>query len=356
MSEYKKFIKIFIGIVAVFVFINAFTWFGFVKPLFYGNNTGVIGESGRVGYTNKGFYPRKMYIDLKKQHIKFKDFKEQKIDVITIGDSFSAGGGGGKNSFYQDYIATNNNLNVLNIEFKDFNLDPDKYNNFQMVFMLLNEGYFDRVKPKYVIYQSVERHCIERMDMNIDENIKLPKTPFQARDIEYFPKNLPFINIANLKYIINFVLYNFSDNAFWSQIYMKKLSRNYFSSKYPNTLLFYYKDLNRIPNSTDKRIQKMNDNLNLLSEKFKEKGITFYFMPTVDKYDLYSKYIINNNHSQSTFFEKLRPLKKDYGFIDTKFILLKELEKGEKDIFFADDTHWSCKASEAIFKKVKFAK
>ena len=98
----------------------------------------------------------------------------------------------------------------------------------------------------------------------------------------------------------------------------------------------------------------MNDNLNLLSKKFKEKGIIFYFMPAVDKYDLYSKYIIDNNYPESTFFEKLRPLKKDYRFIDTKTILLKELQKGEKDVFYSDDTHWSYKASEAIFKKIKF--
>jgi len=355
MADYKKLTFIFAGIVGLFLAINAITWFGFVKPLFYGNNSvDIVGESGRVGYTSKGFFPRKIYTDLPKKHIDFKDYKNQKIDIITIGDSFSKGGGGGKNSFYQDYIATYNNKNVLNIKFEDFDLNPELHNNFHLVFMLLNAGYFDKIKPKYLIYQSVERHCIERMDIDVDQNLKLPKTSSHAEEGEPFPKNLPFVNIANLKYLTNSILYNFSDNAFGSQIYMKKLDKPLFSSKYPTTLLFYYKDLDRIANSTDERVKKTNDNLNLLSAKLKEKGIKLYFMPTVDKYDLYSPYIIRNTHPQSVFFEKLRPLKKDYEFIDTKEILSKELEKGTKDVFYSDDTHWSYKASEAIFKKIKF--
>ena len=58
--------------------------------------------------------------------------------------------------------------------------------------------------------------------------IKLPKIHLQYKDAEDFPRNLPFINIANFKYILNSVLYIFSDNALWSQVYIKKLSENYF--------------------------------------------------------------------------------------------------------------------------------
>jgi len=76
-------------------------------------------------------------------------------------------------------------------------------------------------------------------------------------------------------------------------------------------------------------------------------------MPAVSKYDLYSKYIINNTYSQDKFFDNFRTMKKDYIFIDTKEILGKELENGVKDIFYCDDTHWSYKASQAIAKYLK---
>jgi hypothetical protein len=76
-------------------------------------------------------------------------------------------------------------------------------------------------------------------------------------------------------------------------------------------------------------------------------------MPAVDKLNLYSKYIVNNKYGESTFFEQLRPLKKEYILIDTKTILEQEVDRGVKDIFYSDDTHWSYKASEAIAKNLK---
>jgi hypothetical protein len=50
----------------------------------------------------------------------------------------------------------------------------------------------------------------------------------------------------------------------------------------------------------------------------------------------------------------LRPLKKEYIFIDTKKILSPLLKQGVKDLYYSDDTHWSYKASEAIAKDKTF--
>jgi hypothetical protein len=71
-------------------------------------------------------------------------------------------------------------------------------------------------------------------------------------------------------------------------------------------------------------------------------------MPAVDKYNLYRPYITSNKYKESIFFEELSMLDKKYTFINTKEILSDLLGKGIKDIFYADDTHWSYKASEAI--------
>lgn len=79
-------------------------------------------------------------------------------------------------------------------------------------------------------------------------------------------------------------------------------------------------------------------------------------MPAVDKYNLYSPYIVSNKYPQSIFFEYLETLPKNYVFINTKKILLEELKKGEKDIFYADDTHWSYKANDIIINDIEFKK
>ena len=85
-----------------------------------------------------------------------------------------------------------------------------------------------------------------------------------------------------------------------------------------------------------------------MAQKLKEKNIQLIFMPAVNKYDLYSSFIVNNKYPMDQFFDRIRTLQKDYIFIDTKDILLKQLDKGEKDIYYIDDTHWSYKSSDVV--------
>jgi hypothetical protein len=148
-------------------------------------------------------------------------------------------------------------------------------------------------------------------------------------------------------------LYHYDDNAYTSNCYIIKLNKNMFTSKDPYSLLFYKDTIKYNESITTEKIQKVNENLNRLSLQLKTKGIKLYFMPAVDKLNLYSKYIVNNKYGESTFFEQLRPLKKEYILIDTKTILEQEVDRGVKDIFYSDDTHWSYKASEAIAKNLK---
>ena len=79
-----------------------------------------------------------------------------------------------------------------------------------------------------------------------------------------------------------------------------------------------------------------------------------YFLPAADKYDVYSDCIVNNPHPKSRFFEILRPLPKRYVFVDSKALLLEEVREGEKDIYCADDTHWSWKGVKKIVGNMKF--
>jgi hypothetical protein len=107
---------------------------------------------------------------------------------------------------------------------------------------------------------------------------------------------------------------------------------------------------------TKDNIELLNENFNVLARDLSQKGIKLIFMPAVDKYNLYRPYIVSNIYKESIFFEYLETLPKEYIFINTKKILSKELENGEKDIFFADDTHWSYKASEKIVSDKEFKK
>jgi hypothetical protein len=171
--------------------------------------------------------------------------------------------------------------------------------------------------------------------------------------LDYLPK-VGFINDGNFKYLYYNFLYLFSDNAFRGLVYKKRLSRPLFNAGDGKTLVFHGDDLQNLRLATPEYIRSMNDNLNRLSDILEAKGIKLYFMPVVDKYNLYSEFIIDNRHPKSTFFEQLRPLPRRYTLIDTKEILLERLKQGEKEIFHSDDTHWTWRASQAIFETVLF--
>ena len=355
MIKYKKFIKNFILVIIGLLLFHFTIWNIYTKYVF--PKSYLIGDLGRMSYQIKSLLPRKITNNLSNTHIESYDYNNTDIDIIVIGDSFSNGGGSGKNTYYEDYISTYNHKSVLNIQqLKGTN------NYIESILVLLKNNLLDKMNIKYVLIETVEREAVNRFTGTPDFNITLPKkdiikqfsdktNAFHGEDKNIANSFISNLNINALKYNI---MYHFNDHAFSSNVYKYKLNKNLFTCKEENSLLFYKDDIKHIGNSTKENIKKLNDNFNKLAVILKQKDIKLYFMPVVDKYNLYEPYISNNKYQKSTFFEYLRVLPKEYTLIDTKDILCKELNKGVKDLYYPDDTHWSYKASEAIFKKVKF--
>ncbi|MDY0120603.1 MAG: hypothetical protein RBR54_01565 [Sulfurimonas sp.] len=345
----KKYLYIFILLIIIFVGFHFITWNLFTKELFNYKDNMRVGDLGRMSYLIKSLTLRKDEQNLQFKHIQYDNNSE--IDVLTIGDSFSNGGGGGNNQYYQDHISTIQNLKVMNIQHSNKGF-------IETVLILNSNGTLDRLKPKFIILQSVERSAISRYSKIIDWDIGSKKNSTQFLHKKYDslkPKPL-FINNLNYNALLYSILYNYDDNAIFSKTYVAHLTKNLFSCNDKNKLLFYFEDLKNISQSNDKSLNLLNNNLNKLQNILNEKNIELYFMPAVDKYNLYSKYIENNKYPKSKFFETLRPLKKEYNFIDTKKILEEMLDNNVSDVYYSDDTHWSWKASNKIFSKIKFQK
>jgi len=338
-------------------FFNLLTWNLFTARLI--NDVDCPGgDLTRMAYISGSKTCRQYENDLPLKHIKHDKFLGQKVDMLIIGDSFSYGGGGGKNSYYQDYIASINNFSVFHIpQYKGL----DK---IRTISILNNNGYLDKIKPRFVLIEYSEKFCFTDFSdkINFDESIS-EKELEGYETIKYDQKTdlvdnklirLDFFSNANYKLVRNRILYHLSDNAYFSQVYKAKLDRQFFSAKNADVLLFFDADIKNRKKYNVDNITKLNDCLNVLSERLAAKGIRLYFMPCVDKYNLYSKYIIGNRYPESNFFEELRKFPKRYEFIDTKEILRKELENGVMDLYYADDTHWSWKASKKVFETVAF--
>ncbi|ABL01923.1 conserved hypothetical protein [Candidatus Ruthia magnifica str. Cm (Calyptogena magnifica)] len=342
----KKYLYIFSLLIILLIGFHFITWNLITKEFFIHKENIDVGDLGRMSYLSKSLTLRKNKQNLPNKHIQYNDNVE--IDILTIGDSFSYGKGGGNNKYYQDYIATTQNLKVMNIQ-------PSGKGYIETILILSSNGILDKLNPKSIILQSVENGAVDRYAKIIDWDIGLKNisTSFLDKKYSHSKPNPSFINNLNYNALLYSLLYKYDDNAIFSKTYITPLIKNLFSCEDKDRLLFYYKDLESLSKSNNKSIDLLNKNLNKLQKILSEKNINLYFMPSVDKYNLYSKYIQHNKYQQSAFFEILRPLKKEYNFIDTKMILEEMLDNNISDVYYCDDTHWSFKASEEIFKQVR---
>lgn len=341
----RIYLIIFLSTVILFVSYHLVIWFFFTSKIFDIKDDETIGEIARLSYQVDLLHNRKLTFTLKKSHLHLDNYLDKDIDIITIGDSFSHGGGGGPNPYYQDHIATLLNQNVLDIR------KEAQYNSLETIMGLYNSGYLQKIKPKAIIIESVQRLIPSRYnkDLNYNLNINIPKISKKEFSVKH--QNINIINIANYKIPYYFIKYKFKENAS-KDIYKFKLTKHLFSGNKGDHMLIYREDLKNIPLFNEQFIIKLNNQFNNIAKKLAKLNIKLYFMPAVDKYDLYYSYIKNNTHRKNNFFDIIRPLKKDYYFIDTKNILSKLLNNGVKDVYWIDDTHWSHVASEAISKNI----
>ncbi len=373
MNKFKKIFYIWLILAFVVILFHPTLYYVYVGKVFPKDGS-IVGDLARMTYSIDLIDKRYVDINLERKHINHFLYNDENIDLITIGDSFSEGAGGGKNPYYQDYIANNFNLNVLNI-----NLEKDNKNYIETIYGLLNSGKLEEKNIKYILIESVQRRSLERFSINdINRQIVIEDFDIFKGFHQDFIKPEKNVDLSFLQVILNMfkktdkdevsVINNLNQNALIynlrfelkgygkmsSHVYREKLNKDFFSTKVSNELLFYDEDLKYLNLETKENIELLNENFNILARDLLQKGIKLIFMPAVDKYNLYRPYIISNNYKESIFFEYLETLPKEYIFINTKKILSKELENGDKDIYYADDTHWSYKASQAIVNSTKF--
>lgn len=374
MDKFKKMFYIWLFLGLIIILFHPIVYYFYVSKVFPKDN-GVVGDLSRMTYSVDLIDKKFKKISLEKLHIKQNEYEGQNIDFITIGDSFSQGASGGLNPYYQDYIATLYNKNVLNIEtFKE------SKNYIETIYSLLNSGELEKRAVKYVLIESVQRRSLERFSVSdVNTNIAIDKKLLKNNiKINYNNQEITSANDTLIDIIKKLfskstdneisVINNLNQNALiynlrfkikgygkmTSHVYREELNQDLFSKNISRDLLFYYEDLKYLRLETKENIELLNDNFNKLSHALGKKNIKLIFMPAVDKYNLYRPYIVSNIYNESIFFEYLETLPKDYIFINTKKILSKELAKGEKDIFYVDDTHWSYKASKIIIKDESF--
>lgn len=357
MSKFKKIFFLWFIAISVFLIFNILVFFTLTIKVYPVTLDTTIGDLARMSYITDIIQERKNINNLPKKHSSQNEYKDEIVEILTIGDSFSNGMAGGKNAYYQDYINSIYNKKVLNLNIQNVG---NSSNYIEIVALFANSGYLEKMGVKYVLIESVQREALERFakddlifDMKYDKSLEEVLHDIkETYNIEKLYNLRPTI-INNLN--INAFVYNikYSINQYGklnSSVYIENLKEELFINSSGSKLLFFHEDIKKLSLETKENIELLNKNFNRLADILDLKGIKLIFMPAVDKYNLYRPYIISNNYKESIFFEYLSTLNKKYIFINTKDILYKSLKNRKKDIFYADDTHWSYKASEIISK------
>lgn len=352
----RKFVFVSMFVLILFGTFHLWTWETYTKDLLAPEASIHAGDLARIGYHYNSLQLRKTEVTLPHKHIQSAQWDGENADVVTFGDSFSIGAAGGKNPYYQDFIASENNLTVLNIE-RDTHVKDEEFLND--LIGIINSGFLEDIKAKILVVESVERMALLRMAHDLDwdktTSIAEVKQGLKSNAKSKEAEKISIINPGNYKFFLYNFYYQFSPDAFGkSAAHRYPLNKKFFNSKQPDTLLFYNQDITSLGMITSENIQKMNENLNHLAGLLDKKNIKLIFMLPVDKYDLYYPYIINNKYEKNNFFDLFRLYDKHYTFIDTKKILTPLLANNVRDVYYGDDTHWSYKASEAVVRSIPF--
>lgn len=340
----KKYVACVAGFLFVFMAGNLALWHCAVKDSF------IQGDLNRMG-SFASTAPLTPEAEYSKRHIELKNYiesgKKESFDVLSIGDSFSNRGG---RVFYQDYLTEKYGLNILNARFRNHCLED--------LYILIESGMLDEIQPSAVILESVGRSVQDRLGKYEITPSKITHADAERILLKMNEKKNEqlasgffalVMNEANKKFLENMYLRNTSNEILGRATYIAWLDRESFTNPgYENTLLYYYEDLQYL--NTPLNAEMINRNLNNAAKILADKNIKLIFMPCVDKYDLYYPYITDKRgRPENPLFDVLRNMPgKNYIFIDTKEILRKELERGEKDLYWFGDTHWSWRGAEKV--------
>lgn len=254
-------------------------------------------------------------------------------NVLTVGDSFSQQGSAG----YQNYMP-GEGISVANCR-RSLYESPIQYAS-----NILDWGVVDSTNIDVLVVEVVERDFALSIGNYKESKVEVPEPESTSDEV------VGSANEWSLLRARDFILYRFGGR---SPVYQVTLDKDYFNSKEPRSLYFYYVDVTNGLTIDEALRPKVKEVFDLLTRKAHERGIRLILMMPVDKYDLYQDYIVDNPYPPKRVNDDVREIFGDIPEVMLcKDCLLPLIEKGEKDVFLFDNTHWSYKGSEAVGKEL----
>ena len=266
-------------------------------------------------------------------------------DVVVIGDSFSHGGGVGKEGDYVNYLAHDSGRHVAVYTPQD----PTLSSPMQIAYDLLKLGGVDSTCIKNLVVQEVERYLVGRhiefTTQHTSLSHSLPASEQKAAPASAKKEVSPLLRVKD------YIFYHcFGANP----IYDVKLRQPMFGGAQPDRLYFYNEDVKFGIDLDEKAAHKVKTCFDEVIEMAAARGVNLVIVIACDKYDMYQDFILDNPYPAKTLNEDIERLMAPEldRFVIAKRVLHPLVKQGVKDVYLFNDTHWSPASSRLIAAEV----
>lgn len=315
-------------------------WYLFYNIFLNQEMTGDLGRMSQITFGQE--YAQRVNVpviaDISYENTEDKDVvRKQGGVVLGVGDSFSRY----NSTSYLNCLAAHG-LNVLSYT---SDADMTVLNPFQKAWELLNHGYADSLSVRAFMVESVERELLGRLSsMNLNTLTVTEAPPRSAPNPD--SEDSGWTLIYPVDYIGKMIGLR-STRVKPAQLTMPLFSHGQMG----RDLYFWQGDVGTEMSidTTDVTQRRALDNLRRLFALAHEKGVRLMVVVPPDKYDLYQSFIVDNPFPPKTINEDLRRLFPDEeNLVLCKEFLLPHVQRGEKDIYMLNDTHWSPKTAKIV--------
>ena len=266
-------------------------------------------------------------------------------DVVVIGDSFSHGGGVGKQGDFVNFLAHDSRRSVV-VYTPAGNAQASP---MQVAYDALKLGAIDSSHVQNLVVQEVERNLVSRHIGFTTTHTSLPRPDMNEKEASANDK--PKEDTSPLLRVKDYVFYHFFGK---NPIYKAQLSRPMFGGSQPDVLHFYNEDVKMGIDITADQQKAIEYCYGQLLGMASHRGVNLIIVIACDKYDLYQDYIVGNPYPAKSLnedVERWMAPQLDH-FVITKRVLQPLVQQGVKDVYLFNDTHWSPSSSRLIAAEV----
>ena len=314
-------------------YVSVFFYLFYVEP----NMSGDLGYLGKIPFGKK--YNEKIEQNyLKELNVQtYKPEDTNKHEIITVGDSFTPTSA----NSYANYLAHYTHKTVVNLP-PQKNINPE-----QTAVYLLKNGFFSDNQTKVLIVESVERYFLYGLIyLDFEASMETENVLNIAKPNKKEEKKKP----EKKNYLYELSSWYRLALGYENPVYKANLSNSFFSIR--ENKLYFYKDDFLSSTISDYEIELAKNNLKKFDSLFRANNIQLIYMVASDKYDLYQDYIVNNSYQAINTMEKFQEFEKEFYFFNTQTVLKPMLKNKVKDVYLANDSHWSYIATEAVAKEL----